>query len=129
MAKKTFENMVKEFHEKFDVPIGGPGFLLSAERALLRVRLIQEESSELTEAVQTQDYVAMAKEAADLIYVVIGQCVEAGIPITEVFNAVHEANMTKTGDKDAGGKVVKGDDYVPANIALLLAEKVVRGQR
>jgi predicted HAD superfamily Cof-like phosphohydrolase len=117
--------MVKEFHEKFGVPIGGPGFLLSEKRALLRVRLNQEENAELTEAIQMEDYVAMAKEAADVLYVVVGMCVEAGIPIEEVFEEVHRSNMTKTGDKDVGGKVTKGADYKAPNIALTLAERVL----
>lgn len=123
---KTFEAMVKEFHEKFGIPIGGLGFLPSAERALLRTRLHNEENSELTTALQLKDYVEIADACADLIYVVVGTCIEAGIPITDVFEEVHRSNMTKTNATDAGGKIVKGPDYEPPNIALLLAERMVR---
>lgn len=123
---KSFSAMVTEFHEKFGVPVGGLGFMLPAKRALLRVRLNQEENAELTEAIQMEDYVQMAKEAADLLYVVIGMCVETGIPINEVFEAVHKSNMSKTGSKDAGGKITKGDDYEPPNIELLLAEHMLK---
>jgi len=123
---KSFSAMVKEFHEKFGIPVGGLGFMLSAKRALLRVRLNEEENSELTAAIQMEDYVGMAKEAADIIYVVVGMCIEAGIPIEAVFAEVHRSNMTKTGTRDVGGKIIKGPDYVPPNIDLLLAEHMLK---
>lgn len=120
---------VEAFHKKFAVKIGTIGYLPSAERALLRVRLISEEFAEVVEAIQTEDYVNIAKELADLLYVVYGTAVEYGIPLDAVFDEVHTANMTKTPAKDAGGKVQKGPDYKAADVAAVLDREVRDGNR
>jgi len=86
-----------------------------------------EEFSELVEAMQKNDYVNAAKECADLLYVVYGTAVEFGFPIDEVFHEVHRSNMTKTPAVDSGGKVTKGDNYEPADVAAVLDREIRNG--
>jgi NTP pyrophosphatase (non-canonical NTP hydrolase) len=80
----------------------------------LRIKLIEEEYDELIEAINWGDPALVAKELADLLYVVHGTAVAFGIPLDEVFQAVHRSNMTKitthTGTGDV--KVGKGPSYV-----------------
>ena len=113
--------MVIDFHEKFGVPIGRKGHLISAERQMLRARLMTEELAELIAAMQMKDYVNIAKQLTDLLYVVYGTGVEYGIPVGRVFEEVHRSNMTKTPAKDVGGKVQKGEFYKAPEI-----EKVIQ---
>lgn len=110
------QRLVESFHDKFRLPIRKKGSIPSPNTALLRARLIMEEAAEVVEALQRADYVGLAKELADLLYVVYGTAVEAGIPLDEVFAEVHRSNMTKSQSKDSGGKIMKGNDFEPADI-------------
>ena len=88
----------------------------------LRERLIQEEFDELKEAMGKQDLTAIAKELADLLYVVYGTAVSYGIDMDPVFREVHRSNMSKVGGhKREDGKWVKPPTYSPAVIAPILA--------
>jgi len=86
-----------------------------------------EELAELVEAMQKQDYMNVAKECADLLYVVYGTAFEYGLPIDEVFAEVHRSNMSKTPALDKGGKVTKGDNYEPADVATVLDREIRNG--
>jgi len=83
----------------------------------LRLRLMDEELTEVFEAINMRDPVQTAHELADLLYVVFGTAVAFGVPIDEVFAAVSRANSSKidsaTGKPHAveDGKVKKGPDY------------------
>lgn len=80
----------------------------------LRIRLIDEEYEEVVEAINWGDPAQIAKELADLLYVVHGAAVAFGIPLDEVFNVVHGSNMSKIHGHVSSGdvKVGKGPDYV-----------------
>lgn len=82
----------------------------------LRIALIDEEYFELIEAIGWGDKVHIAKEAADLVYVVVGALIAWGIPFNEVFAALQNSNMTKVGPdgkvvKNEAGKVLKGEHF------------------
>ncbi len=65
---------------------------------------------------------ALAKEMADLLYVVYGTAVSYGIDMDPVFREVHRSNLSKVGGyKRADGKWVKPPTYSPADIEPLLA--------
>lgn len=85
----------------------------------LRIALIEEEFTELLEAIGWGDRTLIAKELADLVYVVVGSAVTWGIPFNEVFAALQVSNMSKVGDdgkvvKRADGKILKSESYLPA---------------
>lgn len=87
----------------------------------LRIRLIDEEFTELIEAINNHDRVHIAKELADLAYVVVGTAIALDIPFNEVFGAVHLSNMSKfNGEPEirADGKVLKGKNYIGAEEAI-----------
>jgi predicted HAD superfamily Cof-like phosphohydrolase len=86
--------------------------------------LIQEEFDELKEAMGKHDLAAIAKELADLLYVVYGTAVSYGIDMTPVFREVHRSNLSKVGGyKREDGKWVKPPTYSPAAIEPILAEQ------
>lgn len=81
-----------------------------------RISLIDEEYDELIQALNWGDRRFIAKEAADLVYVVVGTCIALGIPYDSVFDAVHKSNMSKLDDEGKpylreDGKVEKGPNY------------------
>ena len=66
----------------------------------------------------------MAKELADLLYVVYGTAVSVGIDMEPVFREVHRSNMSKVGGhKRADGKWVKPPTYSPADIESIVDEQ------
>ncbi|MFC8428556.1 MazG nucleotide pyrophosphohydrolase domain-containing protein [Streptomyces sp. NPDC057253] len=133
-APVDFEGAVAEFHRAFDVDnrITDPEKL----RALLEVRttLITEEFEEVLDAVEKAQagvgnsrfpvwaFEHLAKELADLLYVVFGSADLLGIPLGKAFAEVHDSNMSKLGEDGRpilreDGKVLKGPHYRPADMA------------
>ena len=116
------QKMVLEFHKEFDIHIAETPSVPDERTQALRVRLIQEEFDELKEAFKKNDLPHIAKELADLLYVVYGTAISYGIDMEPVFQEVQRSNMSKVGGyKREDGKWVKPATYSPANIAPILA--------
>lgn len=117
MIEHTVAGMVREFHEAFDLPIN------DATRTLnkLRADLIREEAEETADAVESGDLEHMAKELADLAYVVYGAALTLGINLDIAVAAVHRSNMSKLVDGKPvmrpDGKVLKGPNYVAPDMS------------
>jgi predicted HAD superfamily Cof-like phosphohydrolase len=115
----TNYDKVRQFHKDFGhtldkelESVSDSGF----ERAALRLRLIREEAAEVEDELFSNDKKKLAKELADLLYVVYGTAATYGIHIDEVFNRVHESNMSKLGTDGRpvyrnDGKILKGPNY------------------
>jgi len=115
--------MVEAFHRMFDIVVQQTPALVDDGTRALRERLIHEEFEELKEAMAKDDLIGIAKEMADLLYVVYGTAVSYGIDMEPVFREVHRSNMTKVGGyKREDGKWVKPATYSPAAIEPILAE-------
>lgn len=85
----------------------------------LRLKLIDEEYDEFIQALNHGDNALTAKEACDLVYVVVGTCIALGIPFNEVFAALQVSNMSKISPDGhvkfrEDGKVLKGPGYIDA---------------
>jgi predicted HAD superfamily Cof-like phosphohydrolase len=122
MADK--QAMVETFHQTFDIVINPVPTVIDGSTRELRIKLIQEEFDELKEALAVEDLSSIAKEMADLLYVVYGTAVSYGIDMDPVFREVHRSNMSKVGGhKREDGKWIKPATYSPARI-----EPIVAGQ-
>ncbi|MEX0829295.1 MAG: MazG nucleotide pyrophosphohydrolase domain-containing protein [Nitrospirales bacterium] len=120
------QKMVQEFHEQFDIHISATPSIPDEATKILRNRLIQEEFEEFQEAMQSKALSAMAKELADLLYVVYGTAVSLGIDMEPVFKEVHRSNMSKVGGyKREDGKWVKPPTYSPADLDTILEAQTV----
>ncbi|MCC6140416.1 MAG: hypothetical protein IT389_07350 [Nitrospira sp.] len=116
------QSMVEEFHKKFDILVQTRPTEASEDTKRLRIRLIQEEFDELKESMAEGNLAALAKEMADLLYVVYGTAVSYGIDMEPVFREVHRSNLSKVGGyKREDGKWVKPPTYSPADIEPVLA--------
>ncbi len=129
--KKQLEQ-VQQFHDAFGLHTQGVHSKRVASLTVeLRRKLIAEEAKEVDEELQSPEYniVNLAKELADLCYVIYGTVLAFGIKdeFEAVFNEVHNSNMSKL-DKDGkpiyreDGKVLKGENYFKADIAKVLHE-------
>ena len=120
-----YEELVAQCHKAFAQAIDAP---YSADLLKLRQKLINEEAQELNIELDTliretengskplaETVARMYKELADLQYVLSGMIVSLGIPMEEVFDRVHQSNMSKLVDgkplKRADGKFLKGPNY------------------
>lgn len=115
------QEMVKEFHQAFDLAIREAPGQVSPETAQLRVTLIQEELDELRDAYANENVVDIADALGDLLYVILGAAVSSGIPLGPVFAEIHRSNMSKVGGtKNEMGKLIKPPTYSPANLLPIL---------
>lgn len=121
---------VKAFHTLYGAPIhneptaGLPQ--MDDARLELRLGLIEEEFNELKDATKVRDIVEMADALGDIIYVVCGFAIEAGIDLGAVVQEIQASNMTKLGADGKpvlreDGKVLKGPNYRRPDIASVLA--------
>lgn len=123
---------VEAFHTACDVPrLIYPGFP-SDDRIALRITLVQEEIEEFLNGIAQRDIVAVADGIADAIYVLIGSALEFGIPLDRVWNEIQRSNLSKidpeTGRaiKRSDGKILKGKEFRPANIAAAMTGDLFR---
>ena len=123
------QRMVQQFHKQFEIHVSPTPSIPDEPTQILRKRLIQEEFDELQEAMQEKDLPSIAKELADLLYVVYGTAVSLGIDMEPVFQEVHRSNMSKVGGhKREDGKWVKPPTYSPAQLDSLLAAQMGSGE-
>ena len=115
------QQMVLEFHKEFDIHVANIPTVPDEKTKALRIRLIQEEFDELKDALEDKHLPGIAKELADLLYVVYGTAVSYGIDMEPVFREVQRSNMSKVGGyKRDDGKWVKPATYSKADIGPIL---------
>ena len=95
---------------------------LSSEKInLLRIKLIEEELSELKNAMNEKNLTEVADALTDILYVTYGAGHAFGIDLDKCFDEVQKSNMSKLG-KDGKpiyneeGKVMKGPNYTEPNL-------------
>ena len=120
----NFYKDVKEFQTAVGQNVGqAPAFPDGPERAL-RMKLLQEEFDEYNEGEYNNDLENIAKELADIIYIVCGTAVSYGIPLDKVFDEVHRSNMAKLVDgkpiRRDDGKILKPEGWTPPDVKKIL---------
>ena len=118
IIKPTLFELLREFHETYGAAIDQD---FSLDLILLREKLLAEEFYEVLQEIlyfETPEFYKkkLTKELADLMYVTIGFATTFGLPLEEVFYAVHESNMSKLGPngevlRREDGKILKGSNY------------------
>jgi predicted HAD superfamily Cof-like phosphohydrolase len=88
----------------------------------LRLDLIKEELTELTEAMSNRDLLEVADALTDILYVTYGAGHAFGINLDKCFDEVQNSNMSKL-DKNGKpiynehGKVMKGPNYFKPDLS------------
>ena len=88
----------------------------------LRIDLIKEELSELTEAMDNKDLLEVADALTDILYVTYGAGHAFGINLDKCFEEVQNSNMSKLDENgkpiyNEHGKVMKGPNYFKPDLS------------
>ena len=88
----------------------------------LRLDLIKEELTELTEAINNKDLLEVADALTDILYVTYGAGHAFGINLDKCFQEVQNSNMSKLDENgkpiyNEQGKVMKGPNYFKPNLS------------
>lgn len=124
-------DLVRRFHEAFGVACRDQPHITDERLNKLRVDLIDEELTELAEALADGDAVATLDALTDLQYVLDGAYLSLGFAHVKdaALAEVHRSNMSKLGSDGKpvlrfDGKITKGPNYSPPNL-----EAVLKGGR
>lgn len=144
------EALVRQFHEIYRLPVVTSGPNIDGSRMHMRLSLILEETTELVRALygaaaadriqaatrnlpeldeHARDAVEVADALGDLVYVVYGMALEAGVSLPAVLAEVQASNLSKLGADGQpiyreDGKVLKGPGFFPPNIARALTKNI-----
>ena len=88
----------------------------------LRLDLIKEELTELTEAMNNKDLLEVADALTDILYVTYGAGHAFGINLNKCFEEVQNSNMSKLDENgnpiyNEHGKVMKGPNYFKPDLS------------
>ena len=88
----------------------------------LRLDLIKEELTELTEAMNNKDLLEVADALTDILYVTYGAGHAFGIDLDKCFDEVQNSNMSKLDENgkpiyNEHGKVMKGPNYFKPDLS------------
>ena len=91
----------------------------------LRLDLIKEELSELTEAMNDKNLLEVADALTDILYVTYGAGHAFGINLDKCFEEVQNSNMSKLDENgkpiyNESGKVMKGPNYFKPDLSKFL---------
>jgi predicted HAD superfamily Cof-like phosphohydrolase len=125
MTSQPFDQLW-EFHDTYDITRTRTPSLPDQDTRDLRIRILREEWEEYLEGEQNNDLVEIADALGDMIYVAYGTGVAYGLPMDEIFNEIHRSNMSKLDEWGQpiyreDGKVLKGPNYSPPDIAGIIA--------
>ena len=116
---------VKKFMQTFGQAIKLKANFPGKKIVTLRLALIQEELSELEDAIDKKDITEVADALTDILYVTYGAGHAFGIDLDKCFEEVQKSNMSKL-DKNGkpiynkDGKVIKGPKYFKPNLKSIL---------
>ena len=121
----NFES-VKKFMQTFGQEVKVKASFPSKKILSLRIDLINEELSELKQAVQKKDIKEVADALTDILYVTYGAGHAFGIDLDKCFKEVQSSNMSKLGSDgkpiyNDKGKVMKGPSYFKPNLGKFVA--------
>ena len=126
--------MVKEFQRdviKYPLP-AAPVLASTTVRDLIYGQLVhvEEELHEINLALDSHSLVGMADGITDAVYVLLGIAARIGLPIDEIFEVVHRANMQKVAGitkRNIDYDAVKPAEWVSpeSKIADIIIEKMM----
>ena len=123
---------VKKFMQTFGQDVKTEPAFPSNKITNLRSSLIEEELSELKEAVKNKDIAEVADALTDILYVTYGAGHAYGINLDKCFEEVQNSNMSKLSEDGKPiyndiGKVMKGPNYFKPNLKKFLWKRIITG--
>ena len=117
----NFES-VKKFMQTFGQEVRTKASFPNDKITSLRLSLINEELSELKEAIEKKDINEVADALTDILYVTYGAGHAFGIDLDKCFEEVQNSNMSKLDENgkpiyNESGKVMKGPNYFKPDLS------------
>ena len=117
---------VKKFMQTFGQEVKENAEFPEEKIINLRYDLINEELSELKEAIDKKDIKEVADALTDILYVTYGAGHAFGINLDKCFEEVQNSNMSKLGSDgkpiyNDKGKVMKGPNYFKPDLSKFVA--------
>jgi predicted HAD superfamily Cof-like phosphohydrolase len=144
MTRTVEEQVIHHLHSSFGLPRSDRPTLATEKLRTLRVKLIMEEAKEFMEAcgieyidtdgvgfykqVHRPNIIKIADALGDLLVVVYGAAATFGIEMADIFDEIHNSNMSKLDAEGKpilreDGKFLKGPNYfAPDVFSLILAQ-------
>jgi predicted HAD superfamily Cof-like phosphohydrolase len=115
-------NKVGTFMKTFGQEVKTKPSLSTDKINKLRLDLIKEELTELTEAMNNKDLLEVADALTDILYVTYGAGHAFGINLDKCFEEVQNSNMSKLNENgkpiyNEHGKVMKGPNYFKPDLS------------
>ena len=115
-------NKVKKFMQTFGQEVKTKASFPDEKIVKLRYGLIEEELSELNEAIKDQNITEVADALTDILYVTYGAGHAFGIDLDKCFDEVQNSNMSKLDENgkpiyNDSGKVMKGPNYFKPDLS------------
>jgi len=115
-------NKVGTFMKTFGQEVKTKPSLSTDKINKLRLDLIKEELTELTEAMNNKDLLEVADALTDILYVTYGAGHAFGINLDKCFEEVQNSNMSKLDENgkpiyNEHGKVMKGPNYFKPDLS------------
>ena len=137
---KTNKNSTLEdvqiFHETYGLPVKTSPDITDAKTNALRINLLEEEVSELKEALENNDIVEVLDALTDIQYVLDGAYLSFGLQHLKqtAFDEVQRSNLSKLGEdgkpirRESDGKVMKGPNYFKPDLAKIIEDDKALGE-
>ena len=126
------QNKVKEFHQVAKAVINDRPTVIDEDIKKLRIDLIDEEFTELKEAMGLDSIVDIADALGDLLYVIFGTAISYGINMEPIFNEIQRSNMTKFPNgkvlRSDTGKILKPDTFEEPELAKEILKQICGGK-
>ena len=115
-------NQVRVFMKTFGQEVKDRPSFSTDKVNKLRLDLIKEELTELTEAMNNKDLLEVADALTDILYVTYGAGHAFGIDLDKCFQEVQNSNMSKLDENgkpiyNETGKVMKGPNYFKPDLS------------
>lgn len=133
------ERDIREFRQAFGLPINEKPTLLESKDMQLHIKLIREELEETIVAYSQGDLTEVFDGIVDMMYVIGGLAVHMGLPLEEGWREVHSSNTSKLDENGEPiysdgtdgfpeGKVLKGDNYFPPRLDVILEAEWIENE-
>lgn len=114
---------LEEFHSACGYSHNTTPSLSDEERIQLWTSLLREEVNELFQALSDRQLASVADGIGDCLYVLFGMSLAFDLPIEDIFQEIHQSNLSKIADGTnwrADGKVLRSGNYRPPNIEAVI---------
>ena len=123
---KELIKKIEEFNEAFGVPVRDDFGTTDYSQYMLRYNLVKEENEEYLEACVDKNKIEIADALGDKLYILLGTIVQHGLQdkIEEVFNLIHENNMSKLHNgvvlRNEAGKIIKPEGFKSVDLTKVI---------